>query len=114
MSTGADLIALADRLRWAPYFLGYAIDTDVEDPKAAYERDGANHLFVEWNTAIWRKQCERIGFHADNDWTVSETIGMASVSPNIKAAMALHCDLIAEKLGDKLDRYIAAHPAPRA
>lgn len=47
--------------RFNVYYVAYAKATGAESPKAAFERDGGNHLFFEWNNARWAETKRRLG-----------------------------------------------------
>ena len=112
--TGADLISIAGKT-WNPYYLGYAIDSGAADPQQAFRRDGGNHLFCGWNTEIWLEQARimKASLPRSSDaaggiqeWTPTEIRGLTTITPSRQDAFALHCDVIAKRLGDKLDQYI--------
>ena len=104
MANGQDLISAASGA-WNPWYLGYAIDTGAANPKAAFNRDRGNHLFSEWMMERWRELIAEFGWKSDRNFSARETISFASIHPLGNPTV---CDIIAKRLGGKLDAYITA------
>lgn len=56
--TGAELRALAERLKANPYYLAYALATGARSIEEAFKRDGGNHLYTAWNSERWIEQAD--------------------------------------------------------
>lgn len=87
-SPGRTLAILELAGSWNPYYLAYAFDTNAKDPKAAFDRDGGNHLFFAWNNDKWKKTCEAHGLNKDYcSQFFDEHLETLAALPNVREAI---------------------------
>jgi len=86
----AQLEMLARQLRWNPYYLAYAFDTDCEDPDAAFVRDGSNLRYLDWNMKRWEETAKRIKVKRNDpelSFRVVDHMETLATLPSVIAAM---------------------------
>lgn len=88
MASGQELLQFAEATGQNPYYVGYAIDTGNKDGK---------HDFALWNNERWR---DHRRFHPEL-WHV-----IIAVYPSAIEAQLRHCEVIARRLGAKLDEFL--------
>lgn len=103
LKQGARLSAAAAKIAANPYYLGYAIDTGVQTPKEAFDRDGGNHGFTRWNGARWREQA-----------AIVQAGDATTLFPTVEFAARIHHGIIARHLGQKLDLHLEREAAAQA